>query len=252
MIKITSDPAREITWYFRINRDNQKVFRFYDSSGDDFSLTDYTFVLNFKKRGNDSSNILQLTSGSGLTKTGNELTVQIAKTQAALFQDRTYFVELVRTKDSLERTWFTIDGVFHNGKFDGVGSSSEDVTIYDSGGDVVSVTINDGGLSVDALSQESYSTTFTFNNDKEIFADLTGLSPTITLSSTNAVNGIGIIFRANKPTAITFAGVASEASTSSATLDATKMNVYSLIYFSNWNNSGTPRVIYSNSLFTAV
>lgn len=83
-----------------------------------------------------------------------------------------------------------------------------------------------------------------------MFKDATGLSITFTLGTGN-INGVGKILRLNKPTAVSFPATF-EAHANSAALDATKMNVYTLVYFSNWNGSGTARVIYNNSLYTAV
>jgi|GEM_PF-4748590 len=102
------------------------------------------------------------------------------------------------------------------------------------------------------LTTESYSTTFIFDRDKDIFKDITGQTVTINLSSTSGINGVGIFFRANKGTSVTFTGVSSEAMASSVSHDPTKLNVYLLLFFSNWNNSGTPKVIYANSTFNAI
>lgn len=101
------------------------------------------------------------------------------------------------------------------------------------------------------LATGTYSTVLTFaTQDQEIYKDATGLSPVFTLGSGN-INGVGIILRLNKPTAVTFPANF-EAASGSETLDATKLNVYMLVYFSNWNGTGTARVIYTNSLFTAI
>lgn len=100
-----------------------------------------------------------------------------------------------------------------------------------------------------ALKTDSYSTELTFDTDKEIYQDVS--TPTFTLASSGNVNGVGIILRLNTPTSVTFPENF-EAHPNSATLDNTKLNVYTLIYFSNWDGSGTPRVIYNNSLFIAI
>jgi hypothetical protein len=117
----------------------------------------------------------------------------------------------------------------------------------------VTATRNGDTVTVDIPGFEAgtYSTTLTFDTDQDIYKDATGLSPSFTLASSGNVNGVGIIVRLNKPTAVTFPANF-EADANSATLDATKMNVYTLIYFANWNGSGTARVIYSNHLFTSV
>lgn len=110
--------------------------------------------------------------------------------------------------------------------------------------------VNPKTLASKALKSGTYATTLNFSTDQDIFKDATGLSITFTLGSTN-VNGVGIILRLNKPTAVTFPANF-EATSASATLDATKMNVYTMVYFSNWNGTGTARVVYQNNTFTAV
>jgi hypothetical protein len=116
-------------------------------------------------------------------------------------------------------------------------------------GTATGVYVNPATLAGKALKSGTYSTVLTFDTDQDIYQDLTGLSPTFTLGTTN-VNGVGIILRLNKPTAVTFPGTF-EADANSATLDATKLNVYTLVFFTNWNGSGLDHVIYSNHLFTA-
>lgn len=105
-------------------------------------------------------------------------------------------------------------------------------------------------VNVPGFDNGTYTTDLSFYQDLDIYKDATGLSITFTLGGNN-VNGAGIVLRLNKPTAVTFP-LNFEADANSATLDATKLNVYTLIYFSNWNGTGTARVIYMNHLFTAV
>ena len=104
-------------------------------------------------------------------------------------------------------------------------------------------------LAAKALKTGTYSTELTFAPDKDIYQDVS--TPGFTLASTGNVNGVRIILRLNTPTSVTFPGNF-EAHPNSATLDNTKLNVYTLVYFSNWDGAGTARVIYTNSLFTAI
>lgn len=99
------------------------------------------------------------------------------------------------------------------------------------------------------LSTGSYSTELTFDVDKDIYQDVT--TPTFTLAASGNVNGVGIILRLNTPTSVTFPANF-EASGNSATLDATKLNVFMLVFFTNWDGLGTDKVIYTNNLFTAI
>lgn len=97
-----------------------------------------------------------------------------------------------------------------------------------------------------------YSTALAFTGDRDIYKDATGLSITFTLdAAVTPLNGSCILLRLNKPTAVTFPANF-EASPSSVPLDSTKLNVYSLVYFSSWDGAGTGRVIYTNTLFTGL
>lgn len=116
-------------------------------------------------------------------------------------------------------------------------------------GTATTVYVNPATLAAKALKSGTYSTVLTFDTDQDIYHDATGESITFTLAA-SGVNGVGIILRLNKPTAVTFPGTF-EADANSATLDATKLNVYTLVFFTNWNGSGLDHVIYSNHLFTA-
>ena len=104
-------------------------------------------------------------------------------------------------------------------------------------------------LAAKALKTGTYSTELTFDTDKEIYQDVT--TPIFTLAASGNVNGKGIILRLNTPTSVTFP-VTFEASSNSATLDPTKLNVYMLLFFSNWDGAGADKVIYTNHLFTAI
>lgn len=143
-IVITSDPSRYIKWFFRINRDNVKTFRFLNSNGTAKDLTGFVFQVNIRKDKDDDDNILELTEGSGLTTTDNEVVVTVDKDEAADFSDDVYFIEWVVTEGGRERNWLSGDAVFHNGRFDGVSCDRETLIIKDSS-DVVEITVTDSG-----------------------------------------------------------------------------------------------------------
>lgn len=109
--------------------------------------------------------------------------------------------------------------------------------------------VNPATLAAKALKIGTYSTELTFDTDKDIYQDVT--SPVFTLASSGNINGVGIILRLNTPTSVTFP-VNFEAMENSATLDPTKLNVFTLLFFSNWDGVGTDRVIYNNNLLTAI
>ena len=238
MKEATADPAKELTLYFRINKDNQLVFYFLDANGNALDLSAYSIVVNFKVRKNDIDNFLQLIP----TINSNSATLTLTKSQANAFREQTYYWEMVRTKTALEKVWLTGDAVFHLGKFDGVDTSTTTLTVNDS--ELISVQVYDNSLPI--LSIGTYSTVLNFNIDQDIYHDATGAIITFTLGITN-VNGICIFLRLNKPNAVTFPNNF-EALPNSSSVDSSKLNVFVLVYYSNWNGLGTAKVIYSNNL----
>lgn len=101
----------------------------------------------------------------------------------------------------------------------------------------------------ESLINDTYSTVLTFDRDKTLYQDVG--SVTFTLAATGNVNGVGIILKLNTPTSVSFPA-SFEAHPNSASLDNTKLNVYTLVYFSDWDGAGTAKIIYTNSLFTAI
>lgn len=99
------------------------------------------------------------------------------------------------------------------------------------------------------LTREGFELALTFNHDKEVYFDATGQSIVFTLvTSPPGVNGVGILLKLNKPTAVTWPSNFI-AHPSSTPLDSTKLNVYLLIYHSDWDGTGVPKVVYSNAPF---
>ncbi len=142
--KATLDPARRLDIYQRIDRDGTLTLQFFDVDGQPFLLDDYTIWWNWKLRSLDTTNVLQLTEGAGLTKSVNQIVMEMTKAQAALFAVKTYFHEIVRSHASLgEKDWITGDANAHNGKFDGLSFDTEDIVIND-GNTIIQITITDG------------------------------------------------------------------------------------------------------------
>lgn len=139
MVAITADPSRELTLYFRINKDGAIIFSFTDIDGNDLVLTPYTLTINFKSRRGDSSNLLQITPSIN----SNDAIFSISKAQASLFREQTYYWEMVRIKSGLEKNWLTGDAMFHCGKFDGINSPNS--TFINSFEDMVQITVNESG-----------------------------------------------------------------------------------------------------------
>ena len=139
MIAVIADPSRELTLYFRINRDGAIAFQFLDLHGNALIMTPYSIVINFKRRKDDSTNFLQLTP----TISSNVATLTMTKANAATFREQTFFWEMVRTKSGLQKNWITGDAIFHQGKFDGVTNSGQIfINSYD---DMVQITVDESG-----------------------------------------------------------------------------------------------------------
>jgi len=100
-----------------------------------------------------------------------------------------------------------------------------------------------------ALKEGSYATELTFDEDKDIYQDVS--TPSFTLAASGNINGMGVILRLNTPTSVTFSSDF-EAHPNSAEVDPTKLNMFILVFFSNWNGSGSDKVIYMNHLLTAI
>jgi len=101
-----------------------------------------------------------------------------------------------------------------------------------------------------ALSKYPYNPVILFSEDKEL-SMVTGGTHVIGLSQGVNLNGNSVILKFNTPVGITF-GSQFEATSDSAAVDPTKLNVVFCTYFSNWNGSGSDKVLYKNNLFTAV
>lgn len=95
-----------------------------------------------------------------------------------------------------------------------------------------------------------YNFELTFDNDEELYQDTTGLNPVFTLASSDNVNGVIKFMRFNKPASITFTGRFT-ADPSHTAFNAANLNVCLLFYIEDWGD-GSPMVVYSNKLFTAL
>ena len=128
---IVFDPSREIDLYARINRDGvPQTLQFNDSSGNPYTVNTKTWQLNVKRFASDSTNVLQLLSGSGLTINATSIVIAPTATQTAGIQARGYYYELYNVTD--KQTWLSGTFYFHEGKFD---------NYYASGANTVTITV---------------------------------------------------------------------------------------------------------------
>ena len=258
--------AAQLDILFQISSVRTLVFDF----GIDVSAWTFEFYVKTNKGARIKT--LSLTSGSGIsfvTYSTSQIQVSFSATNTNL-NEAEYYYELRRTDIAVP----IINGraVFSYDAPQGTNESSSQAFNYGTqtinlsisnvlsvlaasqsetdAGTVTDKYVNPKTLATKALKSGTYATTLNFSTDQDIFKDATGLSITFTLGATN-VNGVGIVLRLNKPTAVTFPANF-EATASSETLSTTKMNVFTLVYFSNWNGTGTARVVYQNATFTAV
>ncbi len=258
--------AVQLDILFQISSARTTIFDF----GIDVSSWSFEFYIKTNKGARIKA--LSITSGSGIsfvTYSTSQIQVSFSATNTNL-NEAEYYYELRRTDIAVPiingRAVFSYDAPQGTNESSSQSFNYGTQTINLSISNVLSVLaasqsetdagtvtdkyVNPLTLAKKALKSGTYGTTLNFSTDQDIFKDATGLSITFTLGATN-VNGVGIVLRLNKPTAVTFPANF-EATAASATLDATKMNVYTLVYFSNWNGTGTARVVYQNNTFTAV
>lgn len=240
----TLDPSKILYLYFRKSRAGSKKFIFVDDDGNPFDISSIDFELFITNNPGSRAKLISLSIGSGLTVGGssnNELTATFTSDDTNLNEGNCFW-ELYRS--DTEKTWLNGKAVFHVGEFNGVNDTNT-ITISD-GGDTVTITIADSANA--PLVNDTYSTVLTFDYDKTTYQDVGTVTFTLGI---NNVNGVGIILKLNTPTSVTFPA-SFIAHPNSSTLDNTKLNVYTLVYFSDWDGAGTAKVVYTNSLFTAI
>ncbi len=267
-VTLTSDLSQQVNWTVREKTDCSLTLNCL-VSGVAHDTSAFTFVAEFYKVGATSPFLSINPTNGGVT---GVITIPVTDTQLTITPEQ-YWWKL-KTTAPTDNLWFQGIWKVNGYLWDGASSSSASVslTIGDTTIDVeltlitdvlaatqaavntgteTATFVNPATLAAKALSTGTYSTELTFDTDKDIYQDLTGLSPTFTLAASGNINGKGIFLRLNKPTAVTFPGTF-EAASGSTALDATKLNVYLLIFFTNWNGSGLDHVVYRNETFTAI
>jgi len=269
---------RLLKLYARVNETGvPKVLSFFDVDADGVrtahDITDLDFKLIVKKQSGSPTNLFALTIGSGLTVQGassNELLIEVSEDNATQ-KPCTAFYQLFSIDEN--KTWLDGPFFFHDGEFDGV-EETDEILIGDDGEIVIEISsdhatvtaatqaevnaetvtdeyVSPATLAAKALKTGTYSTELTFDTDKDIYQDLTGLSPTFTLAASGNINGKGIFLRLNKPTAVTFPVDGTFEELTGDAFDATKQNVYFLMFFSNWNGAGLDHVVWIRKTCTA-
>jgi hypothetical protein len=243
MKSATYDPSRRLDLYFRCNRAGSKTFKFYDESDVAVNVSGYNYSVRIYEYEGADDPVITLTSvvgGAG----SNELTSSITVSQSNINEGK-YYWELY--KGSTDKTHINGTAIFHNGKFDGVSSDTEEITINDGGNDV---TITLEGEFTDEIPVVTFNTELTFDSDKDL-ATVSGGTRTFTLAASGHKNGVGIVARINDPVAVNFpAGF--EAVSGSDSISTTDMNIIMFRYFDNYDGSGTDKVLYTIKNQTSV
>jgi hypothetical protein len=98
---------------------------------------------------------------------------------------------------------------------------------------------------------ETFTQTLVFDHDKELALNQGG-TLSFTLSEVDCANQASIMLKLNEPVSVEFNEDDFEALPNSQGFDVTKMNLTTLVYFSNYDGAGTAKVIYNNIQLTAI
>jgi len=152
MTRVTTDPSKKLTIYSRIGMSNTKRFTFFNGDGTDYDLSGVTLSIGIK-RPRFLEDVITLTSGSGLTISGNDVDLELTSLQSAEFDERVYYFELRRVISGKQKVWLNGDHIWHKGTFDAFNDNGTNITIDDNGEDVL-ITISEsgsGGGAVDSV-----------------------------------------------------------------------------------------------------
>jgi hypothetical protein len=138
--QVTFDPSARLDLFFRIGRSGSKKLIFVDDEEEAYSIAAGAFQLNIKTAPGVSTNVIQLTEASGLTKGGagnNELTIAITDVQSTIAENL-YYYELYNTVT--KKTWLSGNAHFYNSISEPVNSDTTVTIELDS---TVTITIQD-------------------------------------------------------------------------------------------------------------
>jgi len=96
------DIAGRLDLNFRAARAGSKLFTFLNAASAAYDVSDIPFVLNVKSNEHATTNLFQLTVGSGLAIDENEMTVTVTETQSNVAKEFNYW-ELYNPTD--KQTW---------------------------------------------------------------------------------------------------------------------------------------------------
>jgi hypothetical protein len=114
MAQVITDSAGALDLYFRIGRASvPKTLSFVDDAAAPYDISGLTFQMNFKAYEGATDNVIQLTSGAGLTVSTNSIVFQLTEVQSAI-AEKIYFWELYDATN--KRTWICRRAYFIQGE----------------------------------------------------------------------------------------------------------------------------------------
>lgn len=187
MKEATFDPAKECKFYFRCNRAGSKDFVVLYSTGTPYSFIYQEFAANIYRYEGEKKVFIPLI----LAYNSNVLTVSITKELSNVDQGEYYF-ELYNV--NTEQTWIATMCEFHNGRFDGVSSVTETLTV-NTEGEVIEITIQSPSYSL-SVSTQTTTATLTPDGSYDAFS-LTAQTTALTIAnpSTDYANFDGFMIR---------------------------------------------------------
>ena len=163
MIDIVADPSKKIRYYFRVNSTPlPKTIYVVDEAGNPYPVNTKTWQVNLKRNAGDSTNVVQLLSGSGLTIGVNSITIAPSQAQVNI-QPREYFIEVRNVTDA--QSWFTGIAKGHEGEFDNFETDALTITVTNANGGTILID-QTGASDYGALGGvvNGVNTTFTVSN----------------------------------------------------------------------------------------
>lgn len=191
MITFATDISQQCQWYARRANRNQVLLTCLQSGGAAFNLTSYTATFKVWVYGAESTPVISLTQGAGITN-GNAagtLLLDITEAQSTLTPN-IYLMKLEITyPDSTVRTWINGSWILNGDLYDGGGSSTSVTVSLNATGTPVTLTINHPGAA--DVVQQTLTDGATINWDVSIgdYAKVTLGGNRTVANPTNTING---------------------------------------------------------------
>lgn len=217
--------------------------------GSAYDFTGHTVTLDVYNPA-DREPCLSFSYGEGLTLSSGLISLEktVSEMNPLRRGERIYFLR-VTFPDSSKKLWLNGPFVTNEGIFTGSDNAEATISIG-SQGDVITVTVGSITGSNLPIPIEIFAQELKFNHDKEL-AFNEGGALSFTLSDSENINGAGIVLKLNTPTSVSFSADF-QAMPNSQAFDSTKMNITTLVYFSDFDGQGGEKVLYNNNQLTAI